>query len=98
MEEIKMFLDTVLLDQFNKARATPGKAVEVQLGNGLYVRMIIEARIKLCLSLRRSTVTPSLTEWKTIIKHLPWHPHPIAPIILSDNSIYARMIIHPKYL
>lgn len=87
-------LDRILTNLIESAKET-GREAKTKLAGGLIVTVRLEDDCNLRLILRRSTVYPSLTEWRTVLNHLPW-PCSADPQLLENNSMSARIKIQPE--
>jgi hypothetical protein len=89
-------LTTILTNLFDHAQILPGHEVKHRFTNGLVITMIV-SQFVLNLSLSRRSVYPSITEWWTVLQHMPF-PCSVHSHIKEPNTLTALIPIHPKLL
>jgi hypothetical protein len=89
-------LSNILFRLFEHTQTNPNQNIKQKLGNGLVIQMLAYPT-HLHLSIYRSSTYPSFSEWKTVLKHMPW-PCFVTPETEEPNTLSALIPIHPKLL
>ncbi len=87
-------LAQILEDQYTEAKAKPGLKIIRKLQKGLRIEMLLPTTAELRLSITRDDKFPSIQEWETVTRYLPFEVPKLEPAAKMDGP---RFVITARF-